>query len=78
MLQCKIFSGRDISEIQEQVNSFIRGQSKILIDSIHQAADSQLLYITIFYHSRAKSAKMKEAAIAEINVPITVPLKESL
>jgi hypothetical protein len=76
MLQCKIISGTDINGIEKEVNEFIRDNSKVLIDSIHQSADSNKLYISIFYHVRSKSAKMKEAAIEEIKVPITIPLIE--
>ena len=75
-MRCKIFSGKEIAEIEKEVNTFLQDHNKVLIDSIHQSADSELLYITIFYHSRTRAAKMKEAAIEEIKVPITVPLRD--
>ena len=70
MLQCKIISGTDSMKVEQEVNSFLKSTSKIVIHSIHQAAAQEKLYITIFFSVRSRSAKMKEAAIEEVQVPL--------
>jgi hypothetical protein len=70
MIQCRIFSGADVSKVGEELNLFFRTNEKIIIDSIHQSVDSKLLYISVFYHLKMKTDKIKEAAIEEIKVPV--------
>ncbi len=70
MLQCKIFSGDDFVKVELEVNQFLHDHSKNIIYSVVQSATHSKIQITIFYNVRTKSAKMKEAAIAEVAVPI--------
>ncbi|MEO5570409.1 MAG: hypothetical protein ABIT08_13605 [Bacteroidia bacterium] len=65
-LQCKIFSGSEIAEVEKKINLFIREYPNMIVDSIHQSADNQILYITFFYHPQNRRAKLKEAAMQEI------------
>ena len=70
MLKCKIISGSDIKKVEEEVNEFLGGNSKIILHSIHQSSDQQRLHISVFYNLRSRNVKMKEAAFEQIAVPL--------
>ena len=65
-LQIKIFSGKDVSEVEKKINLFIREFPNMIIDSVHQSADDHVLYITFIYHPQSRRALMKEVAMQEI------------
>ncbi len=71
MLQCKIFSGKDAADVEQQVNRFLNDRAKVLIHSILQSSDQTRMYVSIFFNVRTRAAKMKEASIAEVSIPIT-------
>jgi len=70
MLQCKIFSGSDILRVEKEVNDFLQDHAKNIIHSVVQSASASMIQITVFFNVRTKAAKMKEAALAEVAVPI--------
>ena len=71
MLKCKIISGVDIAKVEREVNEFLGENSKIILHSIHQSSDQQRLHISVFYNIRSKSTRLKEAAIDQIEVPVS-------
>jgi hypothetical protein len=70
MLQCKIFSGNDLPRVEQEVNEFLKAHSKNIIHYVVQSSSESKVHITIFFNVRTKAGKMKEAALAEVSVPI--------
>ena len=71
MLKCKIISGTDGQTVQQNVNDFLSENPRIMVHSIHQSADRQQLYISIFYNVKNRTSRMKEASIEEIAMPVS-------
>ena len=75
MLVCRIFSGPEKTIVEQEVNAFLREHAGAIVHSILQSCSGSDLIITLFYNVRTKAGKMKEAAIAEVSVPVskTIP-----
>jgi len=70
MLQCKIFSGENFNRVEQEVNQFLHDHSKNIIHSVLQSSAGTLIQISVFFNVRTKAGKLKEAAIAEVAVPL--------
>ena len=73
MLKCKIFSGNEISKVEEEINIFLQKYRPMDIHSISQSSADQKIFIAVFYNVKTKKEKIKEevALIEEVKTILT-------
>ncbi|MDQ3048875.1 MAG: hypothetical protein M3R27_15095 [Bacteroidota bacterium] len=55
MLICKLFVGPVASKVEEDINIFLQKSPNITVHSICQSADSQRVFISIFFNVKTKT-----------------------
>jgi hypothetical protein len=65
MLKCKIFSGSEISKVEDDINIFLQKFRPIDIHSISQSSADEKIFISVFYNVKTKKEKIKEVALIE-------------